>query len=136
MLTQMQIVTALENRALQFAEARGLPCAVDNIKMDPPASGIWLECYVIPADTAAVSLDGALTSDLGIMQISVHYPKDTGMTAARQVVDALINFFPHNSAIIEQGEKLWIDEPTTAGRALDGMIPVTVNYSYVGASGE
>lgn len=135
MLTQMQIVTALENRALEFAEARGLKCAVDNVKIDPPASSVWLECYVIPADTAAVSLDGALVSDLGIMQISVYYPKDTGSTAVRQIVDALIAFFPHNSAIIAQGEKIWLDEPTTAGRAFDGMIPVTVNYSYVGASG-
>lgn len=133
MLTQMQIIDAMERRAMEFAEESGLPIAMPNIKFDPPADGVWLECFVIPGETESMSLDGAMTSDVGIMQISVHYPSDAGMSAARNVADALIAFFPHNMAITVSGEKIWLDEPTTAARAINNQIPVTVNYSYVGA---
>lgn len=125
---------AFETRIAAFAAAQTPPISVawENTTFTPSPAAPYLECAMLPATSANPSLGVNFIRLLGIYQINVNYPEDTGPAPAESIADALIALFPRGS--LQQNDVI-INIDYTGSRAKglvspNGFffIPVRIRY--------
>lgn len=86
-----------EGRLNTWAAAHSpvLLVAWENNVFTPPA-GIYLQAFILPADTTSQDLAGAMRNRAGIFQISIVAPLGNGPGAAEAISAELETLFPNN----------------------------------------
>lgn len=107
-----------------------LPIAWPGIKLNPPATGMWLEALYFPSETENVTwgADGCYNAK-GFFQVSVFYRPGVGQIKPSAVADLIIAHFPKGSSIAGVGvnKKPWQSPAVTLSDKL--YIPVTIPFS-------
>lgn len=121
-----------EQRLAAWASARSLPVAWQNVQFTPPASGIYLRAFLLPADTDSLDLEGAHRLYAGIFQVSIVAPSGHGSGAAEQLAADLDAEFPCNLRLTSGSFAAQIISPCSQGPAIQGdthlMLPVSFRY--------
>lgn len=113
-----------------------LPIAWPNVDFNVPASRKYLRVQHIPNTVTRqhINSDGAHRF-LGILQVSVHWPKDVGGIAPREAAGVVVAHFPCDLKLIEDGVEVRIMQRPTAEDVLIGdadvQIPVMIQYESV-----
>ena len=130
-MSQQAITQLLEARLSEWAEAKGLKVAFDNIEFSPP-DGIYLESHVMPATTTAIDLSRQAKVFRGVYQINVISPAGTGKSAGGLIAEQLIQLFPETQEMSDGGLTCYINsEPSAfAGISSDTSYTIPVSMSY------
>ena len=121
-----------EQRLAMWAAARSLPVAWQNVPFTPPASGIYLRAFLLPATTDSLDIEGAHRLYTGVFQVSTVAQSGQGSGAAEQIAADLAELFPLNLRLTSGSFIVQILSPCSRGPAVqDGssyMIPVSFRY--------
>ena len=121
-----------EQRLAAWAAARSLPVAWQNVSFTPPASGIYLRAFLLPATTDVPDLAGEYPIYRGVFQISIVAPSGQGSGAAEQLVEDVAAEFPADLLLTAGALSVMIVSPCSQGPAIhDGtsyMVPVSFTY--------
>jgi hypothetical protein len=123
---------AFETRIAAFAAAQNLSVAWENTTFTPSPATPYLECAMLPATSANPALGVNFIRLLGIYQINVNYPEDTGPAPAEAIADALIALFPRGS-MAQNDVVINIDYTPSRAKGLVSpngffFIPVRIRY--------
>ena len=126
------IAAALAARLGTWADAEGVPVAWENVQFDPPASGIYLAAYDMPATPRTVDLSQNCRTYSGVYQVNIVTPAGTGRTDANSLARQVAELFPEGADIRGNGFVCWISGPPAVFRgistAVSYTVPVSVNY--------
>lgn len=130
-MSQQVITQLLEGRLGEWAEAKGLKVAFDNIEFSPP-DGIYLESHVMPATTVTIDLSRQAKVFRGVYQINVIAPAGTGKSAGGLIAEQLIQLFPENQEMSDFGLTCYINSAPSAfaGITTDTSYTIPVSMSY------
>lgn len=111
----------------------GLPIAWPNVDFDPPADGKYIAVSFIPngANRVAISTDTPHRR-IGLVQLSVYWPKGAGAVAPMEKADEVAAAFPADLRLTADGARVRVTKdadlsgPLVEDHAL--QIPVTVNW--------
>lgn len=121
-----------EQRLAAWAAARSLPVAWQNVQFRPPASGIYLRAFLLPADTDSLDLEGAHRVYTGVFQISIVTPNGQGSGTAEQLAADLDAEFPNNLRLTSGAFTVQIISPCSQGPSIPGdthyIVPVSFTY--------
>lgn len=124
---------AIEARLATWAANRSpsLSVAYENAPFTAP-TGLYLQGFLLPADTGSQDLAGAHRRYSGLYQITVRAPLNAGPGAAEGVLDELAALFPLNLRVTVTGLTLQVTTPVTAGPAAQDadryVLPVSFGY--------
>jgi hypothetical protein len=127
------IRAAFETRLATWAAAQvpAIPIAYENVTFTPP-SGRYLRSFLLPADTQSLTLDGLHREYIGIYQVSIALPINTGAGAGQMLSAALDTLFPVAAPMTQGGLNVWVTSPMSAGPAIQEpdrfVIPVSCGY--------
>ena len=120
----------------------GLPTAYENREFEPALGQPWAALYLIHNAPEVATL-GPSGQDMisGIMQITLHYPLNTGAGAARAKADAIRAIFKAGNAISHNGQSVVImaaarslsegvTQGSTAGRVSTGWFSTFVTIEW------
>lgn len=68
------------------------PISVENANFVPPTKGMWVECFLLPAQTVASTY--CKTKQSGIFQINVYANQNTRTDAIDSLAEDIMNLFP------------------------------------------
>lgn len=122
----------LELRLKAFATTHSLPVAYEGMffkKPDPPAP--FLECFLIPALTKNVTVDGTRNREVGLFQVNVWAPAGNGLKVADAIATNLVNAFP----VVPKTGLVSIEQTPSKGKMMPDVagwliFPVTISYRY------
>lgn len=124
---------AIEARIATWAAARSpaLTVAWQNVPFTAP-DGLYLQGFLLPADTISQTLDGAHRRYLGLYQITVRAPINAGAGAADSVMDEIATLFPVNLRLTVTGLTLQVISPVSSGPGAQVadryVLPVSFGY--------
>lgn len=102
------------------------PVAWQSVAFTPPASGIWLEVTLLPADTVSGSL--AAGEWKGAFRVNVFGRSGSGSSAVESVAQSIAGHFP--AGLDMDGVK--VPRPPSVGRGSSDeglyMVPVSIRY--------
>ena len=125
---------AYEDRLKTWAAARSpaLLVAYENDPFTPTTGTTYLRAFCLPAETASQDLAGAHRGYVGVFQVSVVAPINTGGGAANAIADELAALFVNNARITISGLAVQQVSPASVAGALqDGahyIVPVSWRY--------
>lgn len=127
------IKKALEAWLERVAGVLKVPVAWENTSFTPPASGIYLESYFLPADNEGIAIQGGATVRRGVYQVTVVHPIGKGSQAASAMADAICSEFQDNTGIPSTGTSpVWVNGPPSAFNGIKDStayrIPVSIAY--------
>lgn len=102
-MTSKQLSTALRASYQALASSLGVDVAWPNIAYEP-SGGVYTEFDIITSPDREWSVQGGLVRKMGIMQITVIAPKDTGTQIIDELLDKISDAYPYGSSIISGGE--------------------------------
>lgn len=132
-MSNKAIRKVIEKRLKTWADARSpaLPIAFENAAFSQP-TGIYLQGFLLPADTMGDDLAGDHLRYQGIYQISIWANINTGPGVAEGIAEELLALFPLYDIFTDSGMSVWVAGPVTSGRAASEsnrfMLPVTFTY--------
>jgi hypothetical protein len=127
------IRAAFETRLATWAAAQtpAIPIAYENVTFVAPATR-YLRSFLLPADSASLTLDRLHREYLGVYQVSIVMPLNTGAGAGQALVSALEALFPPATPLVQGGLSILILNPMSAGSAIQEpdryVIPVSCSY--------
>ena len=96
----------------------------------PSAERGFLEAKVFPADVSPQSLADS-DVHLGLFQVIVKYPNDSGLFAAKEKAQAVLAMFSIGSSITYDAQKVYIDSKRIdGGRSEGGFYQIVVRFNY------
>lgn len=130
-MSVVKITTLLENKLFSVAKSLGLKVASENIQFDPP-SGIYLQSFILPAETLGLGLAGKMEVLKGVFQVNVSAPAGSGKTKPGAIVDAIIEAFPSNLELSDGEFSVYINStPSQFPPIPDNvryLIPISMSY--------
>lgn len=124
----------LESRLATWAAARApaLRVAYQNAPFTPNAGETYLRSYLLPAQTTAEDLAGALRTYRGVFQVSVVRPPNGGSGPALSIAAELNNLFPVNGRYTSGAVTVQVITPASAGpgQQEDNTYVVPVSFEY------
>ncbi|MBX9267203.1 phage tail terminator-like protein [Chromobacterium violaceum] len=130
MVSLTTIRAAFERRLADWAKGQGLPVAWENIEFTPPADGLYLRAFLLPAEGETVNLEyGAC--EIGLYQINVCAPQGKGPRQAEKLAEALQALYPAGDVL---GGVRLVRQPAIGPPIPDGVsriVPVTIRYSTI-----
>lgn len=127
------IRAAFETRLATWAAAQtpAIPIAYENVTFVAPATR-YLRSFLLPADTQSQTLDRAHREYLGVYQVSIVMPLNTGAGAGQALVSALDALFPPSAPLVQGGLSVVVVNPMSAASAIQEpdryVIPVSCQY--------
>lgn len=119
-----------EQRLAAWAAARSLPVAWQNVAFTPPASGIYLRAFLLPADTDSLDLEGKHRLYTGVFQVSIVAPNGNGSGAAEQLAVDLDALYPNALRLTSGAFAVQIVSPCSQGPTIPGDTHSTVPVSF------
>jgi len=129
-MSHLIIRRLLETRLSVWAKAKPLAVAYQNVKFTPPASGIYLRAFTMPAVTDSTDLPGKNRQYIGLFQVSIVIPADSGTGAGEQLVGELASLFPLFDTLTQGNLKVRIMTPIDQGPEIQGDTDYTVPTSF------
>lgn len=124
----------LEARLANWAAARvpSLRIAYQNVPFTPNAGETYLRSYLLPAQTTAEDLAGALRTYRGVYQVSIVRPPNGGSGPALNIAAELNNLFPVNGRYTSGAVTVQVITPASAapGQQEDNAYVVPVSFEY------
>lgn len=122
------IRAAFEKTLADWAAAQtpAIPVAYENVSFTPPATGPYLRCFLLPADTVDRTIAGSLTEYNGLFQVNVVCPAGTGPTAAEALTAAIAALFPAKSRLSFDGQTVMVATPMRERPALQDTSTYTI----------
>lgn len=131
------IRAAFEKTLADWAAAQtpAIPVAFENVAFKPPATGPYLRCFLLPADTVDNTMAGQLSEYRGLFQVSVVCPAGTGPTAAEALTAAITALYPAKARMTFAGFTVMVATPMRERPALQDTstytIPMDCRYMAV-----
>lgn len=125
---------AYEGRLATWAAARSpaLSVAYENQPFTPVTGTTYLRATCLPAATDSQDLEGAHRVYLGVFQVSVYAPLNTGPGAAAGIADELAALFVNNARLTVSGLIVQQFSPAAVAPAIPledrYVIPVSFRY--------
>lgn len=92
-------------RAAAIAAVGGVPIKWANYDFVPPETGKWAAVDFLPGSRVASTLgDDGDDESIGILQISMHYPRNTGDVEVTADSDHFAAIFPAGKAFTHDGQ--------------------------------
>lgn len=113
------IRSALETRLNSIASP--LPTAFENVEFTPNGAAFQRVNFIaaMPDDSA---LGAAYRREQGIMQVTLHYPQNTGAAAAEDKANAIRAWFPRGLSLSNSGQTVRIlNTPSLSILGSDGQ---------------
>lgn len=133
-MSQQKIRAAYESRLATWAAARtpALRVQYENVPFTPVQGETFLRAYLLPAKTANLDVQGALTVWTGVFQVSVYAPINGGSGAALGIADELAALFVPNARLTQAGLTVQQVTPCSVAPALQDatnyVVPVSFQY--------
>lgn len=110
---------AIESRLSAWAAARtpALPIAWQNVRYAPTTGASYLRAFLLPATTGSEDLSGDHRRYLGVYQVNVCVPIETGPEAAEAIVGEIAAQFPVNLRITASTVTVQVITPVSEGPA-------------------
>lgn len=128
-LCRQVIETALNTWAV--ARTPALPVAWENAPFSAPAT-TYLRAFLMPADTSGFDLAGAGRSYMGVYQVNVVAPINTGPGAAEGIAGEIAALFPLNTLLTAGSLTLQVVSPVSVAQGMtDGeryTVPAWFRY--------
>ncbi len=124
----------LESRLATWAGSRSpvLRVAYQNVPFTPNPGETYLRSYLLPADTTAEDLQGALRTYRGIYQASIVRPTGGATGPALSIAAELNTLFPVNARYTSGAVTVQVITPAGAGPGLQEdnayVVPVSLQY--------
>ena len=130
----LDISAALDANLNTFASANSIAVAWENINYKPVVGTLYLRPTLLPADTDPIGLSYVSALDhLGIYQIDVIAPVDTGKGQAVTKADLLVTAFPRSN-LTYNGKLVTIKSVSRSTGTRDGawyIVSVIINYQSI-----
>lgn len=92
-MSQARVRNLFQTALKQYADAKGLRVAFDNVQMTPRANEVYLVSHLMPSSTATQTLNGDHKRFLGVYQITVVTPSGTATAKADEIATELQDIF-------------------------------------------
>lgn len=129
-MSHLIIRRLLESRLAVWAESKSLPVAYQNMSFTPPASGIYLRTFTLPAVTDSTDLPGKNRQYIGLFQVSIVVPADEGVGGGEELIGELASLFPLFETLTQDDLKVKIMTPVDQGPEIQGDTDYTVPTSF------
>lgn len=113
------------------AGAFGLPTAFENQPFTKP-TGPWAALWYMPADTQPVTASSLGQDEVvGVLQIDLNYPLNTGTMESREMADKIADHFPVGYGLVYNS---FVVKPTYVhrgrGREVDGWWKTSITIGF------
>jgi len=127
---ETRIIEALFTRLKSLIFSPVLPVSWPNKSLTPPTDGKWLRVNDLPAPVRVFGI-AEVNEYLGVLQIDVMWPLETGVTAPKEIAGQIINHFSARSRIAGDGLIINVISASLGAKIEDlprVMFPVSINY--------
>lgn len=128
---EAQIMEALFARVGSLAFVPALPIAWPNLNFTPPSSQKFLRVVFVPNIANRLFIGSADPHQhLGLLQISVHWPKNQGETDPRDIAGKVAAHFPADLRLAALGIRI-TKKPDVADLIVEDarvQIPITIEW--------
>lgn len=128
------IATIYEAKLIAWSKARAEPIKVvfENIQYDPADGETYLWAFALPGDTASSTLAGDHRAFIGVYQVSIVAPANTGKIKTNPLVAELTALFPLYARDTKAGVTVVTMSPVEQGPGITDaatyMVPVSFQY--------
>lgn len=123
------IIRALfETRLTNWASTRQQPLRVayENVSFEPGPGETYLRCFMLPAETDSLDLEGAHTLFQGLFHVNVVSPAGVGPGEPSRIADELAELFPINLALSRDDFTVYVRSKLTVSRGTSDTASYTV----------
>lgn len=130
----MSIRSELEDKLISFASSQStpIPVSVEGKPFRKPATGPYLQCYLLSSQTSNATVDAYRQRTYGAFQINVCSPDGVGSKALEALTEQVAALYPVVPK--ELFTELSIEQPPQTSQAMiDGAfryIAITVRYRH------
>jgi len=124
-----------ETRLINWAKTKPLPVAVENIKSIPPATS-FISCMLLTGQTINTSLLYDTGKAVGLFQVDIHCPLNTGSAAIELLAKEVSDLFPDGLILpLDATNKVRVTMPADARGAVPNsshlILTISIYYSTV-----
>jgi len=133
-LSEKIIRSIYEARLKAWAAARSpaLRVSYQNSKFAPASSETYLACYLLPANTQSLDMEGVHKAFTGMFQVNIVVPANADLIGAGGIAEELQALFPNNLGITKSGLTVYVRTPCAVANAQQdtntATVPVWFNY--------
>ncbi|WP_339437036.1 phage tail terminator-like protein [Pseudomonas sp. EL_65y_Pfl1_R32] len=126
------IASIYEAKLLAWSKARAEPIKVvfENIQYDPADGETYLRAFMLPGDTASSTLAGDHRAFIGVYQVSIVAPANSGKTKTNPLVAELTTLFPLYARDTKAGLTVVTMSPVDPGPGIPDPPTFTVPVSF------
>ncbi|WP_236175343.1 phage tail terminator-like protein [Pseudomonas pseudonitroreducens] len=131
-MSEKIIRSIYEARLKAWAAARSpaLRVAYENKKLSPNSGETYLECYLLPARTQSLDMEGIHKAFTGYFQINIVVPSDTSLVPAGGIAEELQALFPNNLGLTKSGLTVYVRTPCAVANAQQDVATSTTPVSF------
>lgn len=92
----MSVRSELEGRIKDWADSQSpkVPVSWEGIAFTKPLNGVFIQPFILPAQTQNPTVDGNRTRELGILHINCWSPDGIGMGRVEDLANSIVAAFP------------------------------------------
>lgn len=105
----------LETTTQAWATANGISVAWENTSFSPPVTGAYARSMMLPGETVSRMLSEEHRSRVGIYQITLVMPRNTGPKACEDLIASLDLYFTTATPLVNGSTKVYITTPMSPG---------------------
>jgi hypothetical protein len=92
----MSVRSELESRIKAWAESQSpaVPVSWEGVAFNKPLDGVFIQPFILPAQTQNPTVDGNRTRELGILHVNCWSPDGIGMGRVEALADKIVSLFP------------------------------------------
>lgn len=126
------IASIYETKLIAWSKARAEPIKVvfENVKYDPADAETYLRAFLLPGDTASSTLAGDHRAFIGVYQVSIVAPANTGKAKTNPLVAELSTLFPLYARDTKAGVTVVTMSPVDPGPGIPDPPTFTVPVSF------
>lgn len=126
------IASIYEAKLIAWSKARAEPIKVvfENVQYDPADGETYLRGFLLPGDTASSTLAGDHRAFIGVYQVSIVAPANTGKTKTNPLEVELTSLFPLYARDTKAGITVVTMSPVDPGPGIPDPPTFTVPVSF------
>ncbi|MGL5002487.1 MAG: phage tail terminator-like protein [Casimicrobium sp.] len=114
-----------------WALSQNIKVQFENQTFAPPKT-LYLRCFLLPAETDSLDLDGEHRLYRGVFQVSVYAPIGAGSSQATAVAESVAALYPKETAITVGTNYAMLTKPMSIARSIQTedryVVPVSCAY--------
>jgi len=112
--------------------AGSVPTAWENVPYEPTTGTAWQEAFMLHATPRPLEMSGKWHDEVGVLQVNLHYPLNTGSAAAETRAELVRSTFKHGSEFTASGVTVRVSNTPSIARIDDDdwhSIAVSIPFS-------